>query len=280
MSQIDERDRFDRGEFDACFLDKKPLIIRGAARSWPAINWNFESLGEVCGNHVITIESYDAGEETYWEQMNRHKRTLYFDDYLNELQQRPDPLWSLRENYEIFFSHPELKQDFRVEALFPEITKEWFYYLWCGPEGYVTGLHADDLENNILVQIRGEKIFKFYHPDDTEFLYLESDALCDGAYYSLADPFSLDLEKFPAMRNATEYTATVGPGDMIYIPGFWWHAVKSLSPVISVNVCYGDNQSKIHDEERRLKAQGRHGEACLQCARGRSAPQRPDLVNT
>ncbi len=280
MSQIDETDTFDKGEFDACYLDKKPLIIRGAARNWPAIEWSFESLGGVCGDHVVTIESYDAGEESYWEQMNRHKRTLFFDDYLSELQHRPDPKWSLRENYEIFFAHPELKADFRVEQLFPNVTREWFYYLWCGPEGYVTGLHADDLENNILIQIRGEKIFKFYHPDDTEFLYLESDALCDGAYYSLADPFSPDPERFPAMTKATEYTAIVGPGDIIYIPGFWWHAVKSLSPVISVNVCYGDNQSKIHDEERRLKSYGSYGESCRQCALDWSAPRRSDVVNT
>ncbi len=280
MSQIDETDTFDKGEFDACYLDKKPLIIRGAARNWPAIEWSFESLGGVCGDHVVTIESYDAGEESYWEQMNRHKRTLFFDDYLSELQHRPDPKWSLRENYEIFFAHPELKADFRVEQLFPNVTREWFYYLWCGPEGYVTGLHADDLENNILIQIRGEKIFKFYHPDDTEFLYLESDALCDGAYYSLADPFSPDLERFPAMRKATEYTAVVRRGDMIYVPGFWWHAVKSLSPVISVNVCYGENQSKIHDKERQLKSQGHHDDTCLQRSRDWSARLRSDLVNT
>lgn len=250
MIPVDETDTIDKNEFNSCYLNNKPLIIRNAAKSWPAFQWSFESLGKVYGNTVITIESYDGGRESYWKQINRKKRTLCFKKFLNELQHSPDPNWSLRENYDIFSDHPELKKDFQVEQLFPGIDKEWFYYLWCGPEGYLTGLHADDLECNFLVQVLGEKIFKLFCPDDSEFLYPESETLMtDGAFYSLVNPFNPDPERFPAATKATEYEALVGPGDIIYIPGLWWHAVKSLSPVISVNICYGENESELNKKE-------------------------------
>jgi hypoxia-inducible factor 1-alpha inhibitor (HIF hydroxylase) len=38
---------------------------------------------------------------------------------------------------------------------------------------------------------------------------------------------SPDFKKFPKFRNITGVDAVVGPGDVLYIPNYWWHYIES-----------------------------------------------------
>jgi hypothetical protein len=38
---------------------------------------------------------------------------------------------------------------------------------------------------------------------------------------------SPDFEKFPKFRNIAGVDAVVGPGDVLYIPNYWWHYIES-----------------------------------------------------
>jgi hypothetical protein len=51
-----------------------------------------------------------------------------------------------------------------------------------------------------------------------------------GQPISLVDIDSPDLERFPRFAGARDAarTAELGPGDALYIPSLWWHAVQSL----------------------------------------------------
>lgn len=47
--------------------------------------------------------------------------------------------------------------------------------------------------------------------------------------------------KFPKFKDARGCEAVVGPGDVLYIPIYWWHHVESLmrgGPTITVNFWY------------------------------------------
>jgi ribosomal protein L16 Arg81 hydroxylase len=37
-----------------------------------------------------------------------------------------------------------------------------------------------------------------------------------------------DLERFPLLRQTTPYKVVLRPGDVLYIPSFWHHEVRSL----------------------------------------------------
>uniref|UniRef100_A0A665W7W2 JmjC domain-containing protein n=1 Tax=Echeneis naucrates TaxID=173247 RepID=A0A665W7W2_ECHNA len=50
-----------------------------------------------------------------------------------------------------------------------------------------------------------------------------------------------DYERFPNFKNVVGYEAVVGPGDVLYIPMYWWHHIESLlngGVTITVNFWY------------------------------------------
>lgn len=50
-----------------------------------------------------------------------------------------------------------------------------------------------------------------------------------------------DLTKFPKFANAMAQEAIVGPGDVLFIPNYWFHHVESLQNggyTVSVNFWY------------------------------------------
>lgn len=46
--------------------------------------------------------------------------------------------------------------------------------------------------------------------------------------YSEVDFFEPDYEKYPLFKEVKgKMLAEIGPGDILFIPSFWWHHVKS-----------------------------------------------------
>jgi hypothetical protein len=57
-----------------------------------------------------------------------------------------------------------------------------------------------------------------------------------------ADLWNPDLKRFPRFATALQsaLTAELRPGDALFIPALWWHAVESVAPVnVLVNFWWG-----------------------------------------
>jgi len=52
---------------------------------------------------------------------------------------------------------------------------------------------------------------------------------------SQVDIMSPDLDKFPNFCKATVHEAIIGPGDILFIPAFWWHFVVSDNTTTTEN---------------------------------------------
>jgi hypothetical protein len=104
--------------------------------------------------------------------------------------------------------------------------------LWLGNRIRVA-THFDQMEN-IGIVVAGRRRFTLFPPDQVGNLYMGPYELTPaGTPISMVDPDAPDLERYPryaeAMRHAQE--TTLEPGDAIYIPFHWWHAVASLAPI-------------------------------------------------
>jgi hypothetical protein len=91
-----------------------------------------------------------------------------------------------------------------------------------------------DLMENIAVVVAGRRRFTLFPPDQIANLYIGPLELTPaGTPVSMVDPEAPDLDRYPrfaeALANARE--AVLEPGDALYIPFHWWHAVASLAPV-------------------------------------------------
>jgi hypothetical protein len=101
-----------------------------------------------------------------------------------------------------------------------------------------------DLKENIGIVVAGRRRFTLLPPEQLVNLYVGPFELTPaGTPISLVDLADPDLDRFPrfAEAAATAQAAELAPGDGIYIPFHWWHAVESLDDVnFFVNYWWND----------------------------------------
>ena len=103
--------------------------------------------------------------------------------------------------------------------------------IWIGNR-VVASCHFDAPEN-LACCVVGRRQFTLFPPDQIGNLYpgpLEPTP--GGQVVSVVDFDRPDFERHPRFRDAlaTAQTATLEPGDAIFIPSMWWHHVRSLEP--------------------------------------------------
>ncbi len=252
------RTRLEHVDFVANFLRRSPVVLEGALAQWPAgACWTPGYLREHYGDAEIYPERYDAGAgRSFLGQMLAFEhRESTLGEYLADLE-RESVHYAVREEREIFSDYPRMLEELDYCRPFwgrESPVERQYIGLWVGPRGYRTGLHADN-GHLMLCQFHGRKRFVLFAPDHTAKLYPE---IPDQQYlaaheigveaqelrfmrqsvrWAQCDPLSPDYARFPALRDAIPYECVVGPGDMLYIPMFWWHAVEALDAAISVSI--------------------------------------------
>ncbi|XP_060075232.1 hypoxia-inducible factor 1-alpha inhibitor-like [Ylistrum balloti] len=117
--------------------------------------------------------------------------------------------------------------------------------LLIGMEGNVTPGHYDEQEN-FFSQVRGYKRFVLFPPSQFACMYpYPIYHPCDRQ--SQVDFDNPDFTQFPKFKEACGMEAVVGPGDVLYIPMYWWHHVQSLPShgyTISVTFWYKAGQAE------------------------------------
>ena len=127
---------------------------------------------------------------------------------------------------------PELWPDVR----FPPFVDEGKYRavnFWLGPGNNFTPLHFD-ASDNFLAQIRGRKQVILCPPREIARLYPFPFSYAAN-HFSQVNVLSPDLTRFPAWAHADRALLELGPGDMLFIPVYWWHAVWGIEQNMSIN---------------------------------------------
>lgn len=61
---------------------------------------------------------------------------------------------------------------------------------------------------------------------------IKSQTIVNEAFSSLqVDLDNLDFIRFPNSAGLSGYSVLVNPGDVLYIPMYWWHHVESMTDV-------------------------------------------------
>lgn len=127
--------------------------------------------------------------------------------------------------------------------------------LWMGGDGATASPHYD-MVHNFYVQLKGRKRFVLappaagrrllhqhprLHPSARNSqLYLRDDCRNVAADLPFADPAfpALNcLSRRPAFAGPLDArVVTLSPGDVLYLPPFWWHYVSAVGPSVSVSV--------------------------------------------
>ncbi len=137
----------------------------------------------------------------------------------------------------------ELLQKINVTNLFKGFHPSSQPLFWIGTGNQFVGLHNDPFRN-IIALFSGRKRIILFPPDDLPHLYpAPFDRRSGGAISSLIDIFNPDLKKFPLFKKAVKNViiAYLEPGEFLYLPPLWWHAVESEGFNVGLNCWFYDD---------------------------------------
>jgi len=224
--------------FKSHFSANKPILVGDGLKGWPALErWSPQGIGSLAPNRLVDLQvslngSFRANpDKSALDPENQFiLRNVAFEKAANEIISNA----SLSTRYYIGQQNIALK----LPELLPDLRCWWpvgssVINLWFGSSGVITPLHFDK-SANLFAQVYGTKTFTLFAPDQSNCLYpYPADcALPNHSYVDVEDP---DWKRHPDFALAERYVITIEPGQMLFLPPFWWHHVESLSMSISVN---------------------------------------------
>ena len=222
--EIDTSNSISRSDF-LCdyYWANRPLRLEGIATEWPAVHkWNRQYLIDVCGDEEIEVmmnrSRVSIGQQNTSPAL---QQAMLFRDYVNLVYDGGPSNDYYLVSRNRFFERPKTRRLLQDVLPLPFVDTQGGMdgvKLWFGPAGTLTPLHYDD-RNNVVIQILGRKRVRLYAPCFGEFMYQVQH------WYAAIDPRDLDL---PADKmGPPEIRLTLTPGDALFIPVGWWHAVEA-----------------------------------------------------
>jgi Cupin-like domain len=227
--------------FEGKYLDREiPAIIIDALSDWKAVNaWSPEYLASVLKDKqtVIAVSTedrfnYSSSENVDGDALQYQCETLDFIDAISKIlnSNATDERYYVMQT-SIPDKFPELLPDIKSPKWIE--SNEAAINLWFGTANNVTPLHYDQ-SNNFFAQVYGRKRVTLFDPLQTEFLYPYpmSSTMNHLSFVDIENP---DLIRYPEYRKAQPMECILEPGELLYLPAYWWHQVRSLDVSISVS---------------------------------------------
>jgi hypothetical protein len=244
MRAIAEYEGVDRERFEREIVPRvEPAVLRGLIADWPAVeaaNDGDEALAEFLRG-AASDEPFETwfgapeigGQFGYNADFSgfNHERKLATVDQLLDLLMRQrghERPWSMYAGGIPIRKHlPGLLSSIPAPLL--DMSKATLISLWLGNRTR-TAAHWD-LPQNLACVVAGRRRFTLFPTEQVANLYVGPlDFTLAGQPISLVDIDAPDLERHPRFAEALQaaQTAELGPGDALYMPSLWWHAVASL----------------------------------------------------
>jgi hypothetical protein len=232
----------------------EPAILRGLVADWPSVvaaRQSNEALIE-----YLTARDNQSRVRAFLGQPSMGGRYFYSPNldgfnfapaettFGNLLRTLVDPAEKQRPIYMGSTSTSQMLPGFALEnpmALLDGTKAE--PRIWVGNRSRVAP-HYDE-SDNIACVVSGRRRFILFPTDQVENLYVGPiDRTIAGQPISMVDLEAPDYERFPKFRTAEKSAliADLEPGDAIYIPALWWHAVQADGEVnVLVNYWWTDH---------------------------------------
>lgn len=211
----------------------QPVLLQGFASDWPALrSWSFANLRQQFGQLRIQVRGSDQALHVFFGNVTHLEMTLgeYLEAILQPYHAGPRPYFG-----NVLLSPTDahtraLFSQFQFPQLFPRTQTQT--RIWIAGRGQHSTIHNDNYEN-LNAQIVGNKVFTLYPPAQFPKLYAQK--INEGLWASPIDPCDPDLERYPLFATLEGLRCVLEPGDVLYIPRFWWHQATAQSPSVNLN---------------------------------------------
>jgi lysine-specific demethylase 8 len=218
-------------QLDRCIADHRPAIFSGLMDGQRATtSWDLPYLRAKLGARAVKVVTHDR-PRLYWDpEKGLPLRPRPFEEFARDVFERRMPGYSyLQDDVNSF---PDIKDDYRLPSMVEEkgLVRGKF---WLSGPGLITPLHYDPVETFHWV-VRGTKRFLCYEPGVSQYYPFPSRST--APFISQVDPDHPQPGKYPRFQRARQLEFQVEPGEILYLPAYWWHQVYSEGAVnVSVN---------------------------------------------
>ncbi|XP_064387370.1 hypoxia-inducible factor 1-alpha inhibitor-like [Halichondria panicea] len=231
---------------DHLMTHEMPVVLTGTELVEPALRWTLPYLEDNIGSSKHTV------------YISKTKKFLYFDDKkVNNVPDFREPMkkreWTFSKFVDELKGHIDRTdeylyyQDTLTDTVGTSIKHDFVHFNWrwlndrkkrynwgqlttnlllIGQPGNISPCHYDE-QHNYFCQVMGEKRCMLFSPSNFDKLYPFPVAHpCDRQ--TQVDFNNPDFEKFPNFRDVKGYECMVKPGEVLYIPMYWWHWIEGL----------------------------------------------------
>jgi hypothetical protein len=217
---------------------RKPVVLKNSCANWPAFTkWDVAYFSKLYGDKLFQVSVGNQGQ---------HMSTKY-DSILDRLEMTMNEFIAIintdaKHNYYLAQTSvqdlmPELLEDIDYPSDYLPNREVTSINIWFGLGGNQSPLHYDG-SPNFIAMIAGGKTVKLFAPNQSEYLYKHSvyDAKTHVSQINMTD---VNEQKFPKFKLAKLDEIKLFPGDILYLPPFWWHSVRGDDGInISLNAWY------------------------------------------
>lgn len=238
-----------------------PFVVRGLVAQWPAVQRAREGVASLAAYlqgldngrpaGVLTASAHLKGRFGYTPDLealnfSRSQQTLSeVVATLIRLSCHPMPPGLYLQSAPARDHAPEFSAQNPMPLLPPEIGPR----LWVG-NATRAALHNDH-DLNLACLVAGRRHFLLFPPEQVGNLYIGPLGYTpSGRPISIADLDTPDFETFPRLRDAFEHAqnVTLEPGDVLFIPRYWWHQVTTEGPFgMLANFWWGSYANPLED---------------------------------
>jgi len=238
------RERFER--------PRLPCVVEGLADEWPARErWGLAELAASAPGVKLKCGEDDD------EKSLKLKLRAFLRYQASEARADDSPLYVFDSAYDR--TAKLWLADYAVPSLFPEDLfalvgearrppNRWFLV---GPERSGTTLHTDPLETSAWnTLVRGRKLWVCFAPNAPRALVKGRGFLRPGGDDEAVDWFAELLPRIVAdaefPRETPYYRFVQRPGETVFVPHGWWHAVLNLDDTVAVTQNYVGSVNFAH----------------------------------
>lgn len=216
-------------------FENVPQVIEGIMDQWSAyMLWSYDYLVQILGDISIKVTEQSSVDEkkyvvglsdfithlktyhegaVYYSNFSDHKSTILYDQY---------KVPGYFDNW-----YKKLPKEEQVASL------SWIYI---GTRNSFTSLHQDVLMSSAWNAVfEGQKLWVFYPPEQRDYLY-----------QGQVNPFNPDLGRFPKFVHARPQVCLQQPGEIVYTPSGWWHAVLNTKAGFALTENFINESNIVH----------------------------------